>query len=366
MQQTQQLVELVQHRLDSFLSQKSSELTKLGPDASQLLDAAKSFLAGGKRFRAQALSLGFQAVKPLYFAQPLSDDAGRVVSAAAALEVFHAAALIHDDVIDRSATRRGNPTVHSAFANSHRAQSWRGSARHYGISVAILLGDLLQSWADELMQEAINYTPAAAGRRVREFFNRMRTEVACGQFFDVLEEQYPQFSDTAEQFERATRVLLYKSAKYSVEEPLLIGAALAGASTELEKTLSAYGVPVGVAFQLRDDILGVFGDAEISGKPSGDDLIEGKRTVLVTLARAEISGTVRNIFDELFGDATIDAQQLAMLQRTIVETGAVAKVEKMINQNIEVAKRHAKSPEIAAGAVEPLIALADKMAYRQR
>lgn len=365
MQHSLSLADLVQQRIDDFLDAQTERLVPLGPDCEHLLAATRDFLRGGKRFRAQAVALGFQATRPLSFDTPLSDDAGRVVTAAAALELFHAAALIHDDVIDRSETRRGRPAAHISFANFHREREWGADANHFGIASAILLGDLLQTWADSLLQEAVNYSAPAAGRRVRAHFDRMRTEVAFGQYFDVLEEQYPTFAATAEQLERATRVLLYKSAKYSVEEPLLIGAALAEATPEIEKALSNYGIPVGVAFQLRDDLMGVFGDSNVTGKPAGGDLAEGKRTVLVTLAREQLSGSVRGVFDDIFGSGELDPEQLEILRRTIIETKAPQKVEEMINKNIALATKHARNTEIAGGAVEQLIALAEKMAYRE-
>lgn len=364
MQQSLRLAELIQERIDDFLDAQTKSLEPLGPDATDMLNSARAFLRGGKRFRAQAVALGFMAAKPLDFDLPLSNDAGRVIAAASALEMFHAAALIHDDVIDRAATRRNQPAAHAAFALLHRERGWRHSATHFGVSSAILLGDLLQTWADMLLQEAVNYSPPALGRRARAHFDRMRTEVALGQYLDVVEEQLPQFAATSEQLDRASRVLLYKSAKYSVEEPLLIGAALAGASAELERVLSGYGVPVGVAFQLRDDLMGVFGDSQITGKPAGDDLREGKRTVLVTLARDELSGSIRNIFDEIFGAAELSAEQLLMLQRTIADTSARSQVEAMIQKNVALAVKFARNPEVAAAAVEPLIALAEKMAHR--
>ncbi|MFT4232474.1 MAG: polyprenyl synthetase family protein, partial [Leucobacter sp.] len=277
---------------------------------------------------------------------------------------FHAAALIHDDVIDRSDTRRGRPSAHRLFSAMHRQHGWRGASDHFGLAGAILLGDLLQSWADELFQSACDAVPdRAAARRAREHFNRMRSEVAVGQYLDVLEEQQPVFAPHAEQLERSTRVLVYKSAKYSVEAPLLIGAALAGAADEQERGLIDFGLPVGVAFQLRDDVLGVFGDEELTGKPTGDDLAEGKRTVLVTLARENLPGTQRRIFDDLLG-SELDGEQVTILQRTIRESGAVERVEEMITRNVERATESLRRAPIRPEAAEQLIRLAGRAARR--
>ncbi len=315
MQETTRLAGLIQERIDDTISQHLSELEALGPDPEPLLAEARAYLAGGKRMRAQFAVLGFQAVRPLDLEGDPGGDLGAVLDAACALELFHAAALIHDDVIDRSDTRRGRPAAHRHFEALHLEHGWRGSKAHFGVAAAILLGDLLQSWADELLQRACDsVADRAVALATRAHFNRMRSEVAVGQYLDVLEEQRAEFAEQREQLERSTRVLVYKSAKYSVEAPLLIGGALAGATAEQEQALSEFGLPVGVAFQLRDDLLGVFGDVELTGKPAGDDLLEGKRTVLVTLARESLPATQRLIFDELLGDASLDDEQLGMLQ----------------------------------------------------
>src|SRR5690606_32712142 len=183
------------------------------------------------------------------------------------------------------------------------------------------------------------------------------------QYLDVLEEQLPEFADEHEQLERSTRVLVYKSAKYSVEAPLLIGAALAGATDEQEQALADFGLPVGVAFQLRDDLLGVFGDEDVTGKPIGDDLAEGKRTVLVTLARENLPATQRRIFDDLLG-TQLDREQVAMLQRTIRESGAVERVEDMITRNIDRATAALRRAQIRPDAAQQLIGLSERAARR--
>ena len=364
MQETTRLAGLIQERINDTLAQHRSALTALGPDAQPLLDEAFGFLTGGKRFRAQFAVLGFRAAAPLELAEDLSPELDRVLDAACALELFHAAALIHDDVIDRSDTRRGRPAVHRLFAAMHGQQGWVGSADHFGLAGAILLGDLLQSWADELMQRACGATPDRdAARRAREHFNRMRSEVAVGQYLDVREEQQPVFAEHAEQLERSTRVLVYKSAKYSVEAPLLIGAALAGAAPEVEDALSEFGLPIGVAFQLRDDQLGVFGDEELTGKPIGDDLVEGKRTVLVTLAREQLPTTQRRIFDDLLG-TELDEEQVMMMQRTIRESGAVEQVEEMISRNVERATASLRNAPVLPESAAQLLQLAERAARR--
>lgn len=364
MDETTRLAGLIQEQLSDTIASHRDSLTPLGPDAAPLLDEALGFITGGKRFRALFAVHGYRAVRPLHIDGSVHEPLRSVLDVACALELFHAAALIHDDVIDRSDTRRGRPAVHQRFAAMHREHGFRGQPEHFGISAAILLGDLLQSWADELMNRACEATPdRAAAEAARAHFNRMRSEVAVGQYLDVLEEQRPGFAEHAEQLDRSTRVLIYKSAKYSVEAPLLIGAALAGATEAQESALAAFGLPVGVAFQLRDDQLGVFGDARVTGKPSGDDLIEGKRTVLVALAREALPTTQRRIFDDLLG-TDLDEEQVEILQRTIRESGAEAQVEDMISRNVDRARDALALANLDPSAIELLSQLADRAAQR--
>lgn len=364
MHETTRLAGLIQERISDILADHRRELDPLGRDVEPLLDEALSFLSGGKRFRAQFAALGYRSIRSLDLSGDVTVEFGAILDVACALELFHAAALIHDDVIDRSDSRRGRPSAHRLFAAMHQQQHWRGSADHFGLAGAMLLGDLLQSWADELMQAACDATPdRTAATRARAHFNRMRSEVALGQYLDVLEEQQPMFAEHTEQLERSTRILVFKSAKYSVEAPLLIGAALAGANEEQEQALADFGLPVGVAFQLRDDLLGVFGNEELTGKPSGDDLIEGKRTVLVALTRENLPTTQRRIFDDMLG-SDLDADQVTVLQGTIRESGAVDQVEAMISRNVHRSETSLHSAGLREDAVAALTRLAERAARR--
>lgn len=363
MHETTRLAGLLQERINDTLERHRIALAPLGPDAAAILDEATQFLQGGKRFRAQFAILGYRAVQPLDVAGDVDTEFGAILDAACALELFHAAALIHDDIIDRSDTRRGRPATHRSFAARHRSEGLRGDADHFGVASALLVGDLLQSWADELMQAACAAVDRDRGDRARVHFNRMRSEVALGQYLDVLEEQQPSFADHSEQLERSTRVLVYKSAKYSVEAPLLVGAALAGAQSEQEAPLADFGLPVGVAFQLRDDLLGVFGDEQVTGKPAGDDLIEGKRTVLVTLTRDTLPQTQRNIFDDMLG-TDLDEEEVRMLQRTIRDSGAVEELESMITRNVDRAVGALEGASIRPDAAHLLAQLAERAAQR--
>ncbi|MGH3370487.1 MAG: polyprenyl synthetase family protein, partial [Nocardioidaceae bacterium] len=248
--------------LEGFVDEQAARLADLGEDADRLVGAARDAVSGGKRFRAAFCYWGFRAVLDEGY------DEQRLVRAAGALELLHASALVHDDYMDASDVRRGRPATHRAFEQQHRDRGWGGDPAQYGAAAAILLGDLLLSWADELLR-----TCGFAHDRVVDalgWFDTTRSEVIAGQFLDV-SVQARRSSDV----DSAMKVLRYKSAKYSVERPLHIGAALAGGTPDTLAALTAFGLPLGEAFQLRDDLLGVFGDPDVTGKPAGDDLSEG-------------------------------------------------------------------------------------------
>ena len=335
------LVDLVHERIEEFLAERTSILRSISPDLDPLDGFSRRFLSGGKRFRALFCYWGWQGVRAYAF-DPFepdgADDRLPVVSAAAALELFHAAALVHDDIIDRSDTRRGAPSAHRLFEGLHAESGWAGDSAEFGTDAAILLGDLLLGWSDELLDEGLDpLADRRAARAARTEYMRMRTEVTAGQYLDILEERAWLTKPADEQRLRAERVITFKSAKYSIEAPLLIGAAIAGASAAQLEALRRFGLPLGIAYQLRDDLLGVFGDPEVTGKPSGDDLREGKRTMLVAIARERLAPGQRRLLDELLGDSGLTAEQVQMLQRTIAECGAVDEVERMIADNVALA-----------------------------
>ncbi len=311
----------VQSALDEFVDAQRTRLRPLGDDAERLVDAARDAVRGGKRFRAAFCHWGYRAVRPV---APGGPDEAALTRAAAALELLHASALVHDDYMDASDTRRGRPATHKAFEAVHRDHGWAGDPRQYGASAAILLGDLLLSWSDERLR-----TCGLDGARVEQalgFFDSTRSEVITGQFLDV-SVQARGTSDV----EQAMRVLRYKSAKYSVERPLHVGASLAGGGRDVLAGLTAFGLPLGEAFQLRDDLLGVFGDPAVTGKPAGDDLTEGKRTVLVALALGAAPPEDAKRLDASLGTA-LTLEEVAGLRGVIESSGAHAEVERRIDE----------------------------------
>ncbi len=359
------LVDLVQARLDRFIVDRSSIVASVGPDVTALIDDSRHFLSGGKRFRAQFCHWGWRAVSGVRETPVTQRELDAIVGVASALELFHAAALVHDDVIDRSDTRRGEPSAHRRFSATHEERRWAGDAGAFGTSAAILLGDLLLGWSDELLDESLGeLAEPSRARAARRLFNTMRTDVTAGQYLDVLEESAWVERDERELLRAAERVIVFKSAKYSIEAPLQIGAALAGASETQLDMLSAFGLPLGIAFQLRDDLLGVFGDAAVTGKPSGDDLREGKRTVLVALTRAKVSASVRRAFDELLGDPGLDIEQVLMLQGAMRDSGAVDEVERIIDHEVGRANAALDEASLAPEAIAALRQLTHRVTSR--
>lgn len=352
----------VSQRLDTFYGARRAETGSAGPDAAVFVDAAAAAVAGGKRLRARFCLTGWSAVAEARGTQ--SEVAAEAIGAAAALEIFHAAALVHDDLVDNSDTRRGRPAAHRALETVHRESGMLGDAETYGRASAILLGDLLVAWSDDLFEESLADAVPSAARTARAEYARMRRDVTVGQYLDVAAESSWAATPDDEQAERALRVASLKSARYSVQQPLLIGAALAAAEPAQRRALADFGHPIGMAFQLRDDVLGVFGDAAVTGKPAGDDLREGKRTVLVAYAREVLGPGPRRVFDELLGDPLLEPAQIAALQATIVETGALARVEELIAAYAREADRALSGAPLSNAAVGELRDLARAAASR--
>ncbi len=370
MAESTRLVDLIQLRIDEFLSERRSELVAIAPELDTVMSLASGYLLGGKRFRGLFCYLGWQAVAGgVDPRDPLADDEvsadlPAIVLAAAALEVFHAAALVHDDIMDNSDTRRGAPSAHRQFELIHRQSGWAGSADSFGMSSALLLGDLLLGWSDELFDRGGHHLPPAQALAGRAEFSRMRTEVTAGQYLDILEENAWSSHPESSALERAHRVIVYKSAKYTAEAPLAIGAALGGGSEAQLAALRAFGLPLGVAYQLRDDLLGVFGDPVVTGKPAGDDLREGKRTVLIAVARPRLPAPVRHLLDELLGDPTLDEQQVTMIRTALVDCGAVDEVERIIAHNVDLATAAIRDAPLTASSRTQLLQLAQTVTRR--
>lgn len=313
----------VQQAIDAHITGATRALSEIGDEISPLVDAVSRLLTGGKGLRASFLYWGYRAAG--------GDDSDAVVRLAASMEFFQGAALLHDDVMDRSDTRRGMPSAHRAVAALHRSRGWAGDDARFGEGAAILAGDLCLTWCDELYSTSgLSAEELARGRGT---FDLMRTQLMGGQFLDLLESARGWDGlDLAARIGSARNVIRYKSAKYTIEHPLLIGARVGGAAEVTLGDLSAYGLALGEAFQLRDDLLGVYGDPEATGKPAGDDLREGKRTVLVALALDLAGDADRAAIESLLGREDLDDTGVARLRGIFTDSGAVEQVERMISE----------------------------------
>lgn len=304
-------------RLTSFLSDQRHAVAAISRDAAPLVDAIADLTRGGKRLRPLFAFWGAAAAGGVEREEELA-------TLGAALELFQAAALIHDDIIDHSDTRRGRPSVHRAFEATHRDGEWDLDPVSFGEASAILAGDLALSMSEQLFAAA---SPTASARRL---FDAMRLQVMAGQYLDVLEEQIGSRRAPHDAAAAAGTVVRYKSAKYSVENPVLLGAAQAGASEDELTALSTFALPLGEAFQLRDDELGVFGDPATTGKPAGDDLREGKRTLLVALTLKAATPEQAEEVNSALGNSELSDADVERLRSIMRETGALDALETTI------------------------------------
>jgi len=287
-------------------------------------DMLAEFVSGGKCLRSTFMYLGWLCGAP---------PSGAALSAAASLELLHAFALLQDDVMDDSDERRGLPAVHVRLARWHRRRGLSGSARRFGQSAAILLGDLCLIWAEQMLRES-GIEPDRL-QRVWPRYDTMRIELAVGQFADLASDirRLPSL-------EAVLDVARRKSGNYTVRRPLEIGAAMAGCDERLLWHLGHYGTAVGEAFQLRDDVLGVFGSPAVTGKPNGGDLLERKATSLVVSAYELADAATREELTELMHTGELDEAALDRWRALIAATGAVDRIEDMIACRLASARKH--------------------------
>ncbi len=337
----------VDARLDDFLWAERERWAELDPGLIDPIDEVRRLvLAGGKRLRPAFCHWGFVGAGG-------DPDDPRVVDAGCAFELMHAFALFHDDVMDDAATRRGAPTTHTVHAARHVEAGWAGEARRYGEGVAILVGDLAFVYADVLLRGA----PVEAVA----IWDELRIELNIGQFLDVAGSV-----QRVRSVDAADRICRYKSGKYTIERPLHLGAVMATPerADELIDGLSAYGLPLGDAFQMRDDVMGAFGDESVTGKPVGGDLREGKPTPLLARAVAAATPAQRVVLDRV-GDPDLADTEVAAIQQVIVETGALDALEAHIGALTTAAIDSLERVDITTEARTELTALAEYVSWRQ-
>ena len=336
----------VDKRLESLLAVERERWAKVDADLVPPIDEiARLVLAGGKRLRPAFCFWGFVGAG----GDPTDE---LVIDAGAALELLHAFALFHDDVMDGSLTRRGEPTTNAKFEASHGANKLAGESRRFGDGVAILVGDLAYVYSDQLMRNA---SPQAW-----TIWNELRIELNFGQYLDMLGSAMNE-----RRREKAERICRYKSGKYTIERPLHLGALLAAPTrgAELIPVLSTYGLPLGDAFQMRDDVLGAFGDTAITGKPVGDDLREGKPTPLMAIATARANAAQLNEL-QLVGNQDLTPEQIARVQEVIRETGALDELETVITRLTDEAIAAVQHVPFTQSVRDELITLAEYVSWR--
>ena len=301
--------------LADFTEARSRSLTEIGSELQPVAHAMKEFITdSGKRFRPIFAYLGYLGTGAI--------PRPEILRACTALELVHVCALIHDDVMDGSDTRRNKPAIHKLFESLHDESSYQGNSERFGLASAILLGDLALVWADRLLVESGITREEFINAQV--VFSDMRDELMAGQYLDVLEGALATTS-----VERSLKVARFKSGKYSIERPLHFGASLADRA-DFYESYSKFGLPLGEAFQLRDDLLGVFGDPKVTGKPAGDDLREGKRTVLIAITMESATQEERKLITSSLGNPDLSPEEVSSLQEIIVRSGALNEVEKLI------------------------------------
>jgi len=335
----------VDERVAALLTAERARWTAVSADLAEPFEALTALVrGGGKRLRPAFCHWAFVGAGG-------DPDDPRAVDAGAALELLHTFALIHDDIMDNSSTRRAMTTVHVRFEERHALDGWRGEGRRFGEGVGVLVGDLAFVYADLLL--------AGAPREAMAVFTELRIEVNVGQYLDLVGTARGTVDE-----QQARRISLFKSGKYTVERPLHLGAALAGRLDALAGPLSAFGLPLGEAFQLRDDLLGAFGDETLTGKPVGEDIREGKPTLLYAAARSRL-GDGEPLLDR-YGAADLSDDEMADLQDLLVETGAVAQVEATIDYRVAEALHHLDHAPLVPEARTALAHLARFVAGRDR
>ena len=341
----QEVRDCVEIELAQFMREQRAYLDSISPELEPVSQALSSFLLdSGKRLR------------PLFAYAGIISTGGALnpatTKAISSLELLQACALIHDDLMDGSDTRRGKPSIHRHFESIHVQDELEGFAPAYGLASAVLLGDLALVWSNQLLNTSGITAQELA--RVLPTFDEMRVELMAGQFLDI-HEQTQKNTDLG----RSMKIARYKSGKYTIERPLHMGAVLSGQSSpELLLALSEYGLPLGEAFQFRDDLLGVFGDPSVTGKPAGDDLREGKRTALIAMTDTRCTDAMREESRKYFGKNDLDEKGVAILQEMIESTGAKAELEKMIENLTHRAVQAIDNSAIADGARNTLTELA--------
>ena len=326
--------QLIEHELAAMLGRRLAELDFLGADIAAFDHVLGGLVRGpGKRLRPAFVYWGYRAAG----GAPTGPDADAALRVGCAVEFLHACALICDDLMDGSAVRRWEPAAHIRLAGPDGRHGWPGPRAEFGRAAALVLGLQAFAWADAALCDA-GLRPERLATVLR-LFTTLRTEVIGGQYLDLVHAQRGQARretrpasevlPAAGQIGTAERIIRYKSAKYTVERPLQLGAAVTGRAGN-DSFLSGYALPLGEAFQLRDDVLGVFGDPGATGKPAGEDIREGKQTLLLVLARQMAGPAGQRVIERVPGNPAATDADIAGVRAALASCGALDAVERRI------------------------------------
>ena len=347
-------------RLQDFFREIAHEAYQISPRTRELVEVGENYtLRGGKRLRALLIIAGY------WSAGCNLKEIDRVLDLGVAIELLQSYLLIHDDVMDKDELRRGGPTVHVVFTKKCIEQGWR-ECLHYGISQAITLGDFLEACAVGLLMAP--YLPANVTRELVKTYSRGLRKVAYGQFLDVMLSQLP----LAEISEKdVLQVYKLKTSSYTIELPLHLGAlACIGGYTEILDDLSRYAIPAGVAFQIRDDIIGLYGSPEVIGKPAGSD-VKGRKKTLLVIKAYEFGGEserrfLRDVYEVLEPQQITDFH-VNKVREIVKVTGSLSYNEQLVDKYvIEALNALESSKNICKEAKDFLKFITMRLAYREK
>ena len=342
----------LESQLHDWLTAKELAAAAESPSSRELTEVLTRFVArGGKRIRPALLYYTYRACGGV------SDD--KVMPMAMAVELLHTYLLIHDDIMDHADVRRGEPAAHVIYTDLHSSRGWRGDSEHFGESAAILLGDLAQTYSLELYS-SVELAPEVAGE-FRHQFSLMCQEVVLGQYLEMTAANREFLEE-----DELLRVLRMKSGRYSVERPVQLGYLLARATEATRQALTVYGLKMGEAFQLQDDLLGLFGDAETVGKPVGGDLKEGKFTLLIHHALRHLSPTDRVALESALGNPDLEPDEVLSVQGLIEASGARRRVQEMVETRLQQAYESLEAIDLAEDGAAFLRGLIDYLRGRKR
>lgn len=337
-------------RLNHFFNRKFKQSSKIDPLTVDAVKKIRDFtLVGGQRIRPLFAYYGYLAAE--------GRNKKAMLNACLCTELVQSYMLIHDDIIDRDVLRRGQPTVHVRYANQYKKIS--GDFNHLGLAGAILAGDLAASYCYEILDET-NFKPQFKIKAIMRL-NQMMETVLNGQIMDI-------FLGVGRQLTSKDihKILRNKTASYTVEGPLQIGAILAGASAKTLSILKEYGIFLGIAFQLKDDILGMFGNKKVTGKSDSSDIKEGKQTLLITEAKKRATVSQRKIITQTLGNQHATVQQINSVKKIVTETGALASIIKEAEKYADQAKAVVDKSAFPGKVKSFLIEITDYIVYRDR